>query len=116
MKATFTRVVLGLLLAVGPLAVMAEPTVGELIATCEQALAQDYAGLEATMCDWYVAPCGVCGREGPPAKEWCVPQDMTPATVAGLVVKELRGIEAARPGKSAAKEILRRRFPCAVED
>jgi len=94
----------------------AAPTAGELAATCEQALAAGYRGEAAVMCDWYVAPCGVCGPQGPPPTEWCVPPGMTDAEVATLVLAELRAGDQARPAPVAVKEILRRRLPCRTED
>jgi len=94
----------------------AAPTAGELVATCEKALAAGYRGEAAVMCDWYVAPCGVCGPQGPPPKEWCVPAGMRDDELASLVVTELRTLDQAAPAPAAVKEILRRRLPCRTED
>jgi hypothetical protein len=113
------RAAAGVLLAVSTLVAgvaHAAPTAGELAATCEEALAGDYRGEAAVMCDWYVAPCGMCGPQGPPPTEWCVPPGMTGAEVAKLVLAELRAGDRARPAHEAVKEILRRRLPCRPED
>jgi hypothetical protein len=113
------RAAAGTLLAAWTLAggaAQAAPTARELAATCEQALAGDYRGAAAVMCDWYVAPCGICGPQGPPPNEWCVPSDMSAAQVAALVLAELRAGDQARPAPDAVKEILRRRLPCRAED
>lgn len=94
----------------------AAPTAGELRATCERALADGYTGEDAAMCDWYVAPCGVCGKEGPPDPEWCVPDGVVAAEVASQVVAELKGGDDTRAAPEVVKEILRRRFPCGAEE
>jgi hypothetical protein len=106
-------VLLGLALA-GP--ALAAPTAGELRATCETALADAYRGEAAAMCDWYVAPCGVCGPDGPPPKGWCLPPGLADSELAQVVVEDLRGGDDARPAPDAVKEILRRRFPCDAEE
>ncbi len=114
-----SRATAGFLVAVWMLAaaaVQAAPTAGELAATCEQALAAGYRGEAAVMCDWYVAPCDVCGPQGPPPKEWCVPAGMSEAQLAALVLTELRAVDRAAPAPAAVKEILRRRLPCRTED
>jgi len=108
--------VLPAVLALAGAAAQAAPTAGELLATCEQALAAGYRGDAAVMCEWYVAPCEVCGPQGPPPQEWCVPPDMHDAELAALVVSELRKVDRAGPAPAAVKEILRRRLPCPRED
>jgi hypothetical protein len=113
------RATAGFLLAASTLAgaaAHAAPTVAELAATCEQALAAGYRGEAAVMCDWYVAPCGACGPGGPPPKAWCVPAGMSDEALASLVVAELRAVDPASPAPAAVKEILRRRLPCRTED
>lgn len=95
---------------------MAAPTVGELRATCARALAAGYVGEEAAMCDWYVAPCGICGKDGPPPKQWCVPAHVEAAEVAGIVVAALTGDDDTRPAPAAVEEILRHRYPCGAEE
>jgi len=113
------RAAAGVLFAVSTLVAgvaHAAPTAGELAATCEEALAGDYHGAAAVMCDWYVAPCGECGPQGPLPHEWCVPPDMSAPQVAALVLAELRAGDQARAAPDAVKEILRRRLPCRPED
>ncbi len=108
--------ILGLLLACAAPAAYAAPTVGELRETCMQALAAGYVGEQAAMCDWYVAPCGVCGEHGPPPRAWCVPGGTPPAEVAAQVTANLRQLDAARAAPEAVEEILRRRYPCKAEE
>lgn len=98
------------------LGAVAAPTVGELRAICARALAAGYVGEEAAMCDWYVAPCGICGKDGPPPKQWCVPAHVEAAEVAGAVVQALTGGDDARPAPAVVEEILRQRYPCAAEE
>lgn len=97
-------------------AASAAPTVAELRTTCVRALNKGYAGEEAAMCDWYVAPCGVCGKDGPPAPAWCVQQGTDKAAVAALVVEALRAEEDAAPAPAVVEEILRRHYPCDAEE
>lgn len=108
--------VFGLLLACAAPAAHADPTVGELRATCMQALAAGYVGEQAAMCDWYVAPCGVCGKNGPPPRAWCVPGGTPSAEVAARVTADLREMDAARAAPGSVAEILRRRYPCKAEE
>ena len=94
----------------------AAPTAGELIKTCEAALEHDYKTMDAAMCDWYVAPCGVCGKEGPPKPDWCLPPDLTGAALATHVVALLKAVPARAndPAPAAVKAVLKARHPCAV--
>lgn len=97
-------------------AAAAAPTAGELRATCARALAAGYTGEHAAMCDWYVAPCGVCGEDGPPPRAWCVPDGTAPASVAAQVVRDMGQDDERRPAPDVVEEILRRRYPCAAEE
>ena len=94
----------------------AAPTAGELIKTCETALEHDYKTVEAAMCDWYVAPCGACGKEGPPAPQWCLPPELTGAALATHVVALLKAepARAEEPAPAAVKAVLQARHPCAA--
>ncbi|MGE3772235.1 MAG: hypothetical protein AB7I32_04880 [Gammaproteobacteria bacterium] len=108
---------LGLLLVAGAATrVFAAPTAAELRDTCMRALAAGYVGELAAMCDWYVAPCGVCGKDGPPPRAWCVPAGTPAATLAAQVVDDLERVDPGRPAPAAVGEILRRRHPCAAEE
>jgi len=94
---------------------LASPTAQDLIRTCEAALAADYNTVDAAMCDWYVAPCGVCGKEGPPQPNWCLPPELTGAALARTVVDALRAAPqlAAAPAPTAVEAVLKARYPCA---
>ncbi len=95
---------------------LAVPTAGELRDTCERALVAGYAGAAAAMCDWYVAPCGVCGKDGPPPREWCVPAGVPAAAVAAQIVEDLQRVDPAQAAPALVEEILRHRYPCAAEE
>ena len=101
-------------LALGTLPAYASPPAGELIRTCEAAIAADYRTQDAAMCDWYVAPCGVCGKDGPPPREWCLPPELKDAALAQLVGDELHKAPEllGKPAPDAVKAVLRTRFPC----
>ena len=116
MRARWRHAVFGVACLAGVGAAQAAPTAGELRATCEQALAEGYRTEAASMCDWYVRPCGVCGPDGPPKQDWCLPPDADDGAVAKVVVGELRGGDDSRPAPELVKEILRRRFPCDAEE
>lgn len=96
-------------------AALAAPTAGELVRTCEAALAADYRTVDAAMCDWYVAPCGVCGKDGPPPVAWCLPPGLTGAALAREVVSALRAAPAlaATPAPQAVETVMKARYPCA---
>ncbi len=95
---------------------LAAPTAGELRDTCARALAEDYVGEAAAMCEWYVAPCGVCGKDGSPPREWCVPAGTTAAAVAAQVVEDLQRVDPAQAAPELVEEILRHRYPCTAEE
>lgn len=91
----------------------AEATVAQVLATCNRALAQEFKGIEAAMCEWYVRPCGVCGLERPTTSPWCVPSEVTTAELAALVSTELRAEHTPQlPAKEAINALLTQRYPC----
>lgn len=92
----------------------AEITALELAETCSRALAQNYAGLDAEACNWYVAPCPVCGPGATPEADWCAPTGEPVIVIASRAAAALR----ARPdaahesARGAVKDILSRAYPC----
>lgn len=92
----------------------AEITALELAATCTRALAQHYVGLDAEACNWYVAPCPVCGPGATSTADWCAPPGEAITVIASRAAAALR----ARPdaahetARAAVKDILRRAYPC----
>lgn len=105
---------LAILVAAAPLG-QAAPNGAELLATCDEALAGGYRGIAAAMCDWYVAPCGVCGAESALApRAWCVPATLKSAELARVVVAELKRDRAAasRSAPELVAAILAARYPC----
>jgi hypothetical protein len=104
---------LGLALAGHDAPVAAAVSGSELVTTCRAALSHGYVGPEAAMCDWFVNPCGVCGvDDGHP--RWCVPDTLSGAPLATLVVEALEADPGAlgSPVKPFVAEFLRARFPC----
>ena len=96
-------------------AVWADVTGQALVATCTKALANAYTGVEAAECDWYVNPCGVCGREAP-AKAWCVPDGLSSTDLARVILAAIKATPVAltRPVKPFVDATLTARFPCAA--
>ena len=92
----------------------AEITALELAETCARALAQNYVGLEAEACNWYVAPCPVCGPAAQGAAEWCVPagEPLTITAARAAAALRARPDAASEPAKAAVTEILSRAYPC----
>lgn len=92
----------------------AEITALELADTCARALSQRYVGLDAEACNWYVAPCPVCGPGAKPEAAWCAPAGEPVTTIAARAAAALR----ARPdaahesARAAVKDILSRAYPC----
>lgn len=94
----------------------AAPRADELLHTCDTALAAGYTGVDASMCDWYVAPCGACGKAGPAPLAWCLPPGLNGAALARVVVAELRKQPAlaAQPAPKAVAQVLTARYACSA--
>ncbi len=92
----------------------AETTALELAETCARALSQHYVGLDAQACNWYVAPCAVCGPGAKPEAAWCAPAGEPVTTIAARAAAALRARPDAahEPARGAVKEILSRAYPC----
>lgn len=92
----------------------ADITALELAETCTRALSQHYVGLDAEACNWYVAPCPVCGPAATPEADWCAPAGEPVTVIASRAAAALR----ARPdavhesARGAVKDILSRAYPC----
>ena len=86
----------------------------ELAATCTTALAHGYSGVEAEACNWYVAPCPVCGKKPSDGAEWCAPRAATNTDIATAYVDGMRANPALgeRSARVAVKEILGKAYPC----
>lgn len=108
------RRVLALLVASCATQAHAGTTAAELAETCARALAQNYVGLDAEACRWYVAPCPVCGPGASEAPGWCPPAGESDLTIAGKAVEDLRALPDAAhtPARPAVREVLGRRYPC----
>lgn len=108
-----TRMIIALL-SLSWAAARAEITAQELADTCARALAQNYVGLDAEACNWYVAPCPVCGPGAKPQAAWCAPANESPALIATRAVAGLktRRDAAHEPAREAVKDVLRRAYPC----
>lgn len=83
---------------------------------CNIALREDFKGIEAAMCDWYVTPCpcNFKGSELLVEGEWCLPPNVDSQAVARLVVDGLaaRGADLQRPASSLVIALLRDLYPC----
>ena len=92
----------------------AEITALELAETCTRALSQHYVGLAAEACNWYVAPCPVCGPGATPEADWCAPTGEPVIVIASRAAAALRARpDAAHEGaRGAVKAILSRAYPC----
>jgi Rap1a immunity proteins len=92
----------------------ADITAMELAETCSRALAQNYVGLDAEACNWYVAPCPVCGPGARPEAEWCAPEGEPATAIASRAVAALRARPDAahEPARVAVKAVLSRAYPC----
>jgi len=91
----------------------AEPTAGELAASCREALAGGFRGISAAACAWYLEPCGACTVSDTPVND-CAPADLGTAARAALLFEQL----AAKPGAAAepagrvVSALLAARYPC----
>ena len=95
-------------------AAQAEITALELAETCTRALSQRYVGLDAEACNWYVAPCPVCGPGATSEADWCAPAGEPVTVIATRAAAALRARpDAAHEGaRGAVKDILSRAYPC----
>ena len=95
-------------------AAQAQTTALELAETCARALQQHYVGLDAEACNWYVAPCQVCGPEAATPPAWCAPASEPVTAIVTKAIDELRARpDAARePAQAALREVLGRAYPC----
>jgi hypothetical protein len=96
-------------------AIAAGPTVAELLAICDRALAAGYTGVDAAACEWYAAPCACKLREpAGGALRWCVPDSEPIDVTARRVVAALRDASSRDAAAEAEVQgVLERLYPCA---
>jgi hypothetical protein len=109
---------LAALMTVGPADLIAaeapEPTVAELVATCDRARAQGNRGPQAAACEWFTAPCACkLGRPGQTGEPWCVPPGEAVEDQVAKVIDRLRlRPDQGTPAGPAVSETLARIYPC----
>lgn len=92
----------------------AEPTAGELAASCREAFAGGLRGVSAAACAWYLEPCGACTVSEAPVHD-CAPADLDTRARAELLFEYLaaRPAAAAEPAGPVVAALLAARYPCA---
>jgi len=95
--------------------VVAAPSGADLLAACERALSNGFAGVEGQMCSWYVRPCDCDLGSDPDAPRVCLAPDLETTALAREVTAGLRaepGLQAQTAAVAAAR-VLSRKHPCA---
>ncbi|MCP5146297.1 MAG: hypothetical protein H6978_15920 [Gammaproteobacteria bacterium] len=110
----FLLVTMSLLVAGGRMASAQSPSISQVVSVCESALAADFTGLDAAMCEWYAVPCDckidLADSDAPRA---CIPPGQEVATTASQVVAQLRRMD--RPEAaidSVIPRLLAQMYPC----
>lgn len=88
-------------------------SLADLVRTCRHALADDYQGMAAAACDWYVEPCMVCA-EPAPLVPVCEPPDLRPPVRAQAVLATIAqgAFDLALAVDKVLPEVLALTFPC----
>jgi len=110
-----TTLVTSALLALPVKPVAAAPSGADLIAACEQALANDFQGMNGQMCTWYVTPCDCTyGQESTRMPRVCLPFSVAVEDLAREVITTLQAEPALQSEEAglAAALILARTYPC----
>jgi hypothetical protein len=91
----------------------AEPTAGELAASCREALAGGFRGISAAACAWYLEPCGACTVGDTPAND-CAPTDLGTPARAAMLLEHLAATPDAvvEPAGRVVAALLAARYPC----
>ncbi len=92
----------------------AEPTAGELAASCREAFAGGFRGISAAACAWYLEPCGACTVGAAPVHD-CAPAGLDTRARAQLLFEYLaaRPAAATEPAAAVVAALLAARYPCA---
>jgi len=93
-----------------------EASIAQVLAACERGASQGGQGVDAAICEWYLAPCD-CGPKRAAADgsqaPWCIPPgESVEAQVAAVRAELERAPDPALPVGPAVEQILRRRYPC----
>jgi len=109
-----TLSLLGVLFACAPSNARAEPSAEQVLQVCSRAIAKDFKGVDAAMCDWYVTPCPCNFKQEASAGEWCLPPKVDSLTVATQVVEILahQPERLSLPASTPVIQALRTLYPC----
>lgn len=103
----------GLSLLHSTLIMASAPNGGALLSACRDALNSGFTGVNGQLCSWYVTPCDCrVGKEDAPRV--CLPESVTAAELAGIVVAGLTekpGLQE-RDAESAVASVLAPLYPC----
>ncbi len=116
MRPSLVRLALVLLGLLPLTAVAAQgPSIAQVLAACERGAQQGGQGVDAAICEWYLAPCDcapkrVAGADGPP---WCIPPGVPiDARVAAVRAALVPVPDPTKPVGPAVEQVLRRLYPC----
>ena len=93
---------------------MASPTGADVIAACEQSLANGFQGIRGMMCVWYVTPCDCTYGKEAVVPRVCLPAAKETEALAREVIEglKLRPELQSLSAELSANSVLADKYPC----
>ena len=93
---------------------MASPTGADVIAACEESLANGFQGISGMMCVWYVTPCDCDYGKDPAIPRVCLPDYIEPEILARAVIDglKLRPELQSQAAELSSSTVLAPKYPC----
>jgi len=94
--------------------IYAAPSANDLLAACEDSLANGFHGATGLMCSWYVTPCDCHHGKDLVIPRVCLMGNESEASLAKIIVSGLKEQPALqlKPAEMAAGIILSAEYPC----
>ena len=93
---------------------IASPTGADVLAACEESLANGFKGVTGMMCVWYVTPCDCNYGKEPVMPRVCLPDNKDVDSLAREVIEglKLRPELQSETAEMSAGIILSEKYPC----
>ncbi len=93
---------------------IASPTGADVLATCEESLANGFQGITGMMCVWYVTPCDCDYGKDPAIPRVCFPDSMETEALAREVIEGLKSRPElqSKTAELASNSVLATKYPC----
>jgi hypothetical protein len=94
--------------------VIASPTGADLLAACEESLANGFEGTIGMMCVWYVSPCDCNYGKDPAMPRVCLPEGKETESLAREVIDDLtlRPELQSEPAELSSSIVLAEKYLC----